>query len=224
MATQAHCAFCFEVLAAKFEKRQPLSLTQVEELWEEYQVSHQPTPAAKHKTESNDDDHQDTEGGAELQQEEDTAPRPAAISRLLNRDSGDRATSSASSTSSRDASNASSGTATPASTASSATTASAGSSTAAQRKRREATPLFVTWNTVSRGGHKSLRGCIGTFEPLELEEGLRSYALTRYSQSLHKDCRQSRRRYVLTRFPAVPSKTPASIPSPPQPCPPSRIT
>jgi uncharacterized protein (TIGR00296 family) len=36
----------------------------------------------------------------------------------------------------------------------------------------------VTWNTVSpRHGH-NLRGCIGTFEALELDEGLSSYALT----------------------------------------------
>ncbi|KAF6810528.1 ammecr1 family protein [Colletotrichum musicola] len=40
-------------------------------------------------------------------------------------------------------------------------------------------PLFVTWNTVSpRSGHRSLRGCIGTFEPQDLEDGLSSYALT----------------------------------------------
>lgn len=39
-------------------------------------------------------------------------------------------------------------------------------------------PLFVTWNTVSRDGHRSLRGCIGTFEDQDLEEGIASYALT----------------------------------------------
>jgi AMMECR1 domain-containing protein len=38
----------------------------------------------------------------------------------------------------------------------------------------------VTWNTVSRSGNKSLRGCIGTFEAQELDEGLRNYALTSY--------------------------------------------
>ncbi|KAK3985615.1 AMMECR1-like protein [Cladorrhinum sp. PSN332] len=38
-------------------------------------------------------------------------------------------------------------------------------------------PLFVTWNTLHpRHGHV-LRGCIGTFEPQPLEEGLSSYAL-----------------------------------------------
>ncbi|KAL2107651.1 hypothetical protein VUR80DRAFT_4960 [Thermomyces stellatus] len=39
-------------------------------------------------------------------------------------------------------------------------------------------PLFVTWNVIGRDGHRSLRGCIGTFEDQELEEGIASYALT----------------------------------------------
>lgn len=40
-------------------------------------------------------------------------------------------------------------------------------------------PLFVTWNTVSpRSGNTNLRGCIGTFEAQELEDGLSSYAIT----------------------------------------------
>jgi AMME syndrome candidate gene 1 protein len=36
-------------------------------------------------------------------------------------------------------------------------------------------PLFVTWST---GRDKRLRGCIGTFSPLNLHDGLREYALT----------------------------------------------
>ena len=40
-------------------------------------------------------------------------------------------------------------------------------------------PLFVTWNTVSpRSNHRSLRGCIGTFDAQDLATGLSSYALT----------------------------------------------
>ncbi|EMR11810.1 hypothetical protein PNEG_00236 [Pneumocystis murina B123] len=39
-------------------------------------------------------------------------------------------------------------------------------------------PLFVTWNIISSSGHKSLRGCIGTFKPQPLKHGLRYYALT----------------------------------------------
>ncbi|KAM0322445.1 hypothetical protein ACHAQA_009512 [Verticillium albo-atrum] len=51
-------------------------------------------------------------------------------------------------------------------------------------------PLFVTWNTVStRSGHRSLRGCIGTFEAQDLDSGLSEYALT---SALHD-----------TRFPPV---------------------
>lgn len=40
-------------------------------------------------------------------------------------------------------------------------------------------PLFVTWNTVSSRflGGVRLRGCIGNFEPMSLEEGLKEYAL-----------------------------------------------
>ena len=34
MATPAQCAYCFEVLAANLEKRKPLSLEQVSDLWE----------------------------------------------------------------------------------------------------------------------------------------------------------------------------------------------
>ncbi|KAG9103982.1 hypothetical protein FRC06_006421 [Ceratobasidium sp. 370] len=40
-------------------------------------------------------------------------------------------------------------------------------------------PLFVTWNTVSSRlmGGVRLRGCIGNFEPMSLEEGVKEYAL-----------------------------------------------
>ncbi|CBX98433.1 hypothetical protein IAQ61_010523 [Plenodomus lingam] len=39
MATQAHCAFCFETLAASLEKRPGLSLPEVEALWSKYNRS-----------------------------------------------------------------------------------------------------------------------------------------------------------------------------------------
>ncbi|KAI5817048.1 AMMECR1 domain-containing protein [Pyronema omphalodes] len=38
-------------------------------------------------------------------------------------------------------------------------------------------PLFVTWKKLS-GGHYDLRGCIGTFDPKPLNDGLRDYSLT----------------------------------------------
>lgn len=37
-------------------------------------------------------------------------------------------------------------------------------------------PLFVTWNTME-DGEPVLRGCIGTFEALDLDEGVAEYAL-----------------------------------------------
>lgn len=53
-----------------------------------------------------------------------------------------------------------------------------------QRQPDRRYPLFVTWNTLSKNGHRSLRGCIGTFEAQELSAGLKSYALTSYVYSL----------------------------------------
>lgn len=60
-------------------------------------------------------------------------------------------------------------------------------STATNKKvEKQEHPLFVTWNTVSeRTGNKSLRGCIGTFDAVELGSGLKSYALTAYEPRLH---------------------------------------
>ncbi|KAM7207991.1 AMMECR1 domain containing protein [Naviculisporaceae sp. PSN 640] len=39
-------------------------------------------------------------------------------------------------------------------------------------------PLFITWNAMTARHGYQLRGCIGTFEPQEIEDGLSSYALT----------------------------------------------
>ncbi|KAK5699789.1 hypothetical protein LTR97_005920 [Elasticomyces elasticus] len=169
MATQAHCAFAFECLAASFEHRQPLRLRQVDELW--------------HRYHDEDLESEQVHEGAQLEDEEsdvtDEDVRPAAISRLLNHSSAPSAASSESSlpiftrstaSSTPSSEQSGSGTDTPASSRSSLLSPG--------RSGQEKYPLFVTWNTNSRGGHKSLRGCIGTFEPLELEHGLRSYALT----------------------------------------------
>ncbi|KAJ4384765.1 hypothetical protein N0V86_000367 [Didymella sp. IMI 355093] len=144
MATKAHCAYCFESLAASLEKRPALSLRQTEALWKKYHAS---TTATDTTTDA------------------DSPAKPAAVSRLLSLSSG--SSSSAASTPS--------GT----SSASSAGTSVTSLSTALQDEAVQGDhPLFVTWNTVSRSGEKRLRGCIGTFTPLDLEEGLGSYALT----------------------------------------------
>lgn len=41
---------------------------------------------------------------------------------------------------------------------------------------KERYPLFVTWNIVN-SSEKELRGCIGTFSPLDIEKGIKEYAL-----------------------------------------------
>ncbi|ETS85822.1 hypothetical protein PFICI_03847 [Pestalotiopsis fici W106-1] len=53
------------------------------------------------------------------------------------------------------------------------------SSLPTEREAITESPLFVTWNTVSpKSGNTNLRGCIGTFEAQELEDGISSYAIT----------------------------------------------
>ncbi|PPJ54951.1 hypothetical protein CBER1_08970 [Cercospora berteroae] len=172
MATQAHCAFCFDTLAASFERRKPLTLAQTEELWERYHASNDEEPS---EVEDDDDAEMTDVDGDEAAP---SATKRTAISRLLDREPPKSAGSSSSSLpsaqsgSSGGSSKNASGTATPASSMSSATDVTGGA------RKGEEHPLFITWNTVSRSGHKSLRGCIGTFEAQELEYGLRSYALT----------------------------------------------
>ena len=185
MATQAHCAYCFECLSANFEHRQPLGLGQIEELWEQYHTKKPDDQDAN--DEDGYEDEQDDEDAdmIDADPEEPATARPAAISRLLNRDTSAASSSSSlpstrSTTSSMQSQRTGSGAETPASSTSSIRSRSSLFSFARRRRdKSEEHPLFVTWNTVSRSGYKSLRGCIGTFEPQELEYGLRSYALTR---------------------------------------------
>ncbi|KAF1839626.1 hypothetical protein BDW02DRAFT_538980 [Decorospora gaudefroyi] len=73
MATQAHCAYCFESLVASLEKRQPLSLSDVEVLWAKY--NSEPTTTSELADE--------TEEGEEDTSVSPALGRPAAISRLL---------------------------------------------------------------------------------------------------------------------------------------------
>jgi hypothetical protein len=178
MATTAHCAFCFEVLSAQFEKRQPLSLAQVEDLWESYESSNSKT---EDLTQSGASEENVTENVTEdgSMTDKDTEPeeqaRPAAISRLLNKgtESAGSSNSSLPSTPGSGSSTSIKGSATPASSKTSL-------DYTGKTRAREEYPLFVTWNQHSaRSGQKSLRGCIGTFGAQELEGGLKSYALTR---------------------------------------------
>ncbi|KAI4183790.1 MAG: hypothetical protein L6R41_005188 [Letrouitia leprolyta] len=200
MATVAHCLFCFDVLAASLEKRQHLSLRQVEDLWVQYQSKDQQDPPpnldfghldhdpgledvddpmseSDHHQEELESDQDDPE--AEEVAKQSSTLRLPSISRL-------QAPSPASASSSSTPSSFS-----PASSRlglddSSSKTSSKTSFFSFGRRseqpspalREEQYPLFVTWNTISARGHKSLRGCIGTFEPQDLSAGLENYALT----------------------------------------------
>lgn len=167
MATQAHCAFCFETLSAHFDNRQPLSLSQVEELWEQYHATNVNSPKAEE------------EETTDVENDEALRPaKPAGIARLLN--SARSATSSSSSLPSTSSGASSTGSRSTGESAATTPSSSEVSLPSTKQKKREKHPLFVTWNKHSaRSGHKSLRGCIGTFGALELEHGLSSYALTR---------------------------------------------
>ncbi|KAF2661633.1 hypothetical protein K491DRAFT_619298 [Lophiostoma macrostomum CBS 122681] len=137
MATQAHCAYCFESLSASLEKRVPLSLHKVESLWKKHSAD--PT------------EEQPAENAHASPATNDASYRPAAVSRLLAPSPSTTSSSSVQSTREE----------------------------AAEEEAVDDHPLFVTWNVVPKqGGEKRLRGCIGTFEAQELDDGLRSYALT----------------------------------------------
>ena len=202
MATTAHCLFCFEVLSASLEKRDPLNLSQVGELWAVYQssggsrsildikqdeVSKIPEVLENPNDDDNDDDEEEDEEDLEdgEREEGDSEPtsstlRLPSVSRLQALSPSTASTSSTPSLLSATSSQAALGDASKSSSKSSFFSFGRRSqqSSPLPPKKEEEHPLFVTWNTVSSRGHKSLRGCIGTFEPQELESGLKSYALT----------------------------------------------
>ncbi|KAL8967586.1 MAG: hypothetical protein Q9183_002845 [Haloplaca sp. 2 TL-2023] len=203
MATIAHCLFCFEVLSASLEKRQHLTLPQVEGSWNQYQsrdlqndngqllnqqtnhVNHGPTlqdgdldmddPDVGEADLSSDDD----ETQEEVPTTKQSALRLPSISRLQasspSSASVPSTSSSASASSSRLGLDDSSS-----KTSSSSSFFSFGrrSQQPSPAAKEDQYPLFVTWNTISSRGHKSLRGCIGTFEPQDLSSGLKNYSLT----------------------------------------------
>lgn len=175
MASQAHCAYCFDTLAASFERRQPLPLAQIEQLWDEWYADEDVD------IDGQEDDAEDGDKSSS------SSARPAAISRLLNRVIPTNSSSSTPVSSSTAASSSSTLTSSSSSQASVSTPATSQSSSrsnllssstnSSRPSPTEKCPLFITWNTTPSKG-KSLRGCIGTFEPQPLEDGLRSYALT----------------------------------------------
>ena len=181
MATVEQCLFCFETLVGTLESRPILTLTEVEEAWAEY---------PKGDDEETEDETDDTE-------DEKAACEFAGLS------ANAASSTPASSISSKPPSSAPSKPSTPisASTFASSSLSPASSRTpnflaailkpeesytpigqskrSAQTRAITSSPLFVTWNKISARTHtRSLRGCIGTFEPQDLALGLRDYALT----------------------------------------------
>ena len=189
MATQAQCAYCFETISARLEgRRKQLSLAQVEELWEIYENDGDEEASAQLKAESaqagaEDEDEEMEDQSAAPTQTRASPYRPAAISRLLNpspassSSSSSMSPSAASSTPSLSSNNSGSSRSSIFSLPNRLTRGRKTSSTPQVESDDEEYPLFVTWNKVDKG-HKRLAGCIGTFEPYELEEGLNIYSRT----------------------------------------------
>jgi AMME syndrome candidate gene 1 protein len=214
MASTAHCFYCFEALSASFERREPMSLARVEQLWEEYQnfkaggiPEKQATLRAEEHADEDevmDDEDEGVEDDDDMDEEsEDNEPDgdrgSQAPTRLqlpsISRLQGLSPSGSTSSTPSLSTNSSRSALTNPSSVSSASSQTSSKSSFFSLPSRRtskptepapttpsvtesETYPLFVTWNTVSRHGHKSLRGCIGTFEAQDLPGGLKTYALT----------------------------------------------
>lgn len=193
MATPAQCYYCFECLSASFEDRKPASLAAVEALWEQHQQTkklsslgaHAVIGAAPVRNAENQDESGpsgsvndvEDDGVANLSCQTSSPPKGLQIPTVTHLQSQ---ASSVSSTAATTPSNASHTSSISGSTA--ITTPSPQSDTLGSRQQapRQKFPLFVTWNTLSRSGHKSLRGCIGTFETQDLEAGLKAYSLTSY--------------------------------------------
>ncbi|KAJ9641219.1 hypothetical protein H2204_002897 [Knufia peltigerae] len=187
MASPAHCLFCFEVLSASFDRRDPPTLQQVLDLYKDYKLDCDPDEAAERegKQDADEDidldaedeevaDEEDEEEGSSQQREYTRRPQVSSISRLKASTSSSRS-SSASSPSTRSGTSSNS----QLTTHSSATSITPSQPSYASRLSvTDSFPLFVTWNTISKSGHKSLRGCIGTFEAQPLASGLSTYALT----------------------------------------------
>lgn len=194
MATPAHCFYCFETLYAAFGNRDPPSLALVEELWEEHEKSKELSaregPATSLQNgvigevegdgggaDEDDEDIEDTDGSPSRSRKEKL--KLPSISRLQGLSPSGSSTASTPSTLSTHSSQ---------SVLTNASSISSPNSYSSERLSQfgskpspsagQMFPLFVTWNTVSKHGHKSLRGCIGTFDDQELGRGLKSYALT----------------------------------------------
>jgi uncharacterized protein (TIGR00296 family) len=168
MASKAHAFFCFEVLAARFEDADHPGLQTVLDLYDTSTIS----SVSQEPLEGDAEEIEVEEvNGATNQQDIQKIPQLPSIVRLQG-----SIPSSLSQTSSPASLSVNSSTSQL--TSSTATSITSPPSVVSRLSVNESYPLFVTWNTLSRSGHKSLRGCIGTFSGMPLEEGLEQYALT----------------------------------------------
>jgi hypothetical protein len=157
MATVEHCLYCFESLAANLEKRTPMTLYQVSSSWADYPKGlEDDVDVPESEPEAEDDDLPSDKASSR--------PRNPTIDRLSASRSG-----SGSSTPASSSSTSSLAPSTAATTPTSSETSFVPVGIHPRRTNQRASsitesPLFVTWNTVSSSGSRSLRGCIGTFE------------------------------------------------------------
>lgn len=210
MATPALCYYCFECLSASFKRQEPPSLAAVEELWEQHEqakeaaVLKEKVLVSQVRTsdlsgsnvdglynsvdveeesdvDNDDDDGESLPGDKNNRLRTIKLPGIKRLQRGLQSDSSSSTStpSTLSAHSSRSALSNSTTVTTPLSQPSSYSMIGTPSSRRPKRLE-DSYPLFVTWNTLSKNGHKSLRGCIGTFEAHELGYGLKTYALTSY--------------------------------------------
>lgn len=181
MASPAHCFYCFEVLSASFHQKDHISLENLLDLYEQYQKElKEEEDGTTGQEDTITDEVEDTEQQL-LDLRRDRLQIPS-ISRLRDTTPSSRSSVSTPSSVSVNSSNTQL-----------TSTTSVNDLTPTYTSHlsiEDSYPLFVTWNTLSRSGHKHLRGCIGTFEALPLEQGLSSYAIT----SAFED----------TRFPPIP--------------------
>ena len=173
MATPAHCLYCFETLAAHLENRKSMTLEEVQKSFADY-------------LRFTRDDEADDDKAAKNPTKRLPALQRLAHSSSSSSSSGAASPASSSSTTSLQQAQAQSqsspqppppgtgGTDTPNTSVSSLEPAAA----VVGADELDESPLFVTWNILQGRHGYNLRGCIGTFEPLPLEEGLSSYALT----------------------------------------------
>ncbi|EED20304.1 AMMECR1 family protein [Talaromyces stipitatus ATCC 10500] len=164
MASPAQCFYCFETLAASYKNEEPPSLAAIELSYWNYMQSKQLATVEDKALVEEDEEEEELENNITLPKTIKTTP----IARLRQDASSDSSsTTTLSAASSRSALSNSTTLTTPDEHRNSEPPSSAD----------ESYPLFVTWNLISRHGHKSLRGCIGTFEPQKLSHGLKEYAL-----------------------------------------------